>query len=53
MSMKALTFVFASLLTLAIAAPSIASARDDHRRDNHHHHDDHHHKKSLIKKLLH
>jgi hypothetical protein len=39
-SMKSLAYVFAALLTLAIVAPSVASAGDMHR---HHHHYRHHH----------
>jgi hypothetical protein len=37
--MKSLAYVFAALLTLAVAAPSIASAGEMH----HHHHEHHHH----------
>jgi hypothetical protein len=39
-SMKSLAYVFAAMLTLAIAAPSLASAGEMH---HHHHHHHHHH----------
>lgn len=52
--MKALTYVFAAMLSVAILSPTIASARGHERHmDRHHDHRDHHHKKpSLLKKLL-
>jgi hypothetical protein len=37
-SMKSLAYVFAALLALAIAAPSVASARGMHHHHHHHHH---------------
>jgi hypothetical protein len=41
-SMKSLAYVFAALLTLAIAAPSLTSAEEMHHH-HHHHHEHHHH----------
>jgi hypothetical protein len=40
-SMKSLAYVFAAILTMAIVAPSVASAGDMHH--HHHHHYHHHH----------
>jgi hypothetical protein len=39
--MKSLAYVFAAILTMAIVAPSVASAGDMHH--HHHHHYHHHH----------
>jgi hypothetical protein len=44
--MKSLMFAFAALLTIAVAAPSIASANGRH--DDHHHHRHH----SILHKIL-
>jgi hypothetical protein len=41
--MKSLTYVFAALLTLAIAAPSLTSAEEMHHHHHHHYHHHHHH----------
>jgi hypothetical protein len=37
-SMKSLAYVFAAVLALAIAAPSLVSARGMHHHHHHHHH---------------
>ena len=41
--MKSLAYVFAALLTLAIVAPSLASAEEMHHHHHHHEHHHHHH----------
>jgi hypothetical protein len=52
--MKKLGIVLASLIAIALVAPTLAAAGEMHRdRHDKHHHDDHHRKPSLIKRILH